>query len=164
MPSLKLKPITPPKLPTGREYAQAIEKAIYKTANLVQSDLQSTTRTWKHKPAFFITVSTQGADYVIAAGTNDKIYGYVDAGTKPHVIKPKRSKYLRFSSGYRAKTRVGIIGSQEGGSFGGDVYRQSVRHPGFPGRKFIVSIQKRRQKTLEQETSQAVAKVARRQQ
>jgi len=164
MPNLRLEAIAPKNLPTGHEYAQVIEKSVQKTGNLIQRDLQATTRTWKHKPGFTVSVISSGGEYSVVAGTDDKIYGFVDAGTKPHIIKAKRSKYLRFAGGYRAKTRVGIIGSQEGGPFGADTFRKSVHHPGFPGRKFIITIQKRRQKTIEQETSQAVAKVARKQQ
>jgi hypothetical protein len=140
---------------------KALEQSVYKTAALVQRDMLSTTRTWEHKPRFDITVTRDKGDYIVTAGTDDKIYGWVDAGTKAHVIKAKRSKYLAFSSGYTAKTRVGIIGSREGGAFGETQFREQVRHPGFPGRKFIQNIQRRRQKTIEQEGSQSVAKVNR---
>lgn len=163
MPKLQIKAITPKHLPGSKEYAKVIKQAAMKTARLVQRDLESTTRTWDHKPTFTIAVTQTGADYEVSAGTDDKIYGYVDAGTRPHVIRAKRSKYLSFSSGYRAKTRVGIIGSQPGGPFGDPVLAQEVQHPGFPGRKFTQRIKQRRQKTAEQEIAQAVAKVARKQ-
>jgi hypothetical protein len=99
--------------------------------------------------------------YRVTTGTNAKIYGFVDEGTKAHVILPKRSKYLAFSSGYKAKTRVGIIGSEPGGSFGESVFAAKVHHPGFPGRKFTITIGKRRQVTLNQEVSHAIALVNR---
>lgn len=162
MPSLKFQAIRPKALPDSKEYLDAFEKGAQKAAALVLSDLQATTKTWKHKPTFDVTITRDKGDYIIAAGTDDKIYGFVDAGTKAHIIRPKRSKYLRFQSGYRAKTRVGIIGSIEGGAFGNDVYTNTfVLHPGFPGRKFTITILKRRQKTAEQEISQNVAKVVR---
>lgn len=161
MPTIQFKAIKPGKLPTSQEYAAAMKKAVQKSADLTMRDLQATTRTWKHKPKFAIFVDENATGFMVSAGTNDAIYGYVDEGTKPHDIKPKRSKYLRFSSGYKAKTRVGIIGSQEGGSFGDSVFSQGVHHPGFPGRHFAVLIAKRRQKTIEQEIDQALAKVAR---
>ena len=140
---------------------KALEKSVYKTVSLAHRDLLSTVRTWEHKPKFDITVTRSGNEYSVAAGTDDKIYGFVDQGTKPHDIKPKRSQYLAFSSGYRAKTRVGIIGSREGGAFGDTVIASSVHHPGFPGRMFIQRIQKRRQVTMNQEGAQAVALVNR---
>lgn len=160
MVSLKIKALKTAALPTGDEYLAAIEKATYKSAGLLLRDLESTVRTWKHKPTFDVTITRQGGDYSVSAGTDDEIYGYVNDGTKPHVIRPKRSKYLRFSSGYKAKTRVGVIGSNDGGSFGGDVFSKGVYHPGFVGRKFAQKIQSRRQTTIAQEISAAIAKVA----
>jgi hypothetical protein len=127
----------------------------------VHRDFEATTRTWTHKPLFDVTITQQGEDYIVVAGTDDLIYLFVSEGTKPHVIAAKRSPYLVFQSGYRAKTRVGIIGSQEGGAFGDTLFRKSVKHPGSKARKFIAKIQARRQVTLTQEGNQAVAKVNR---
>lgn len=157
----KLTALKPGKMPTGEEYAKAMQDAVYKAAGLALKDLQSTVATWTTKPKFGIAIQKQGNDYIVTAGTSDMIYGYVNDGTPPHAIKPKRSKYLRFSSGYKAKTRVGIIGSNEGGSFGEDVFSKGVYHPGFIGRDFVGKIQKRRQVTTVQEISQAIAKVNR---
>lgn len=123
--------------------------------------MQSTTRTWEHKSKFDVIIAENAGDYLITAGTNDKIYGFVDAGTRPHIIRAKRSPYLAFSSGYKAKTRVGVIGSNAGGAFGSPVFANPVFHPGFPGRMFIQKIQSRRQTTIQQEVSQAIAKVNR---
>lgn len=141
-----------------------MEQAVLKSARLVERDFKATTRTWDHKPQFVTQVAQQGGDYTVASGTDSAIYNYVDAGTKPHEIRAKRSKYLAFQSGYRAKTRVGIIGSQEGGSFGDTQFAQVVQHPGTKARRFTITIQQRRQKTIEQEVSQAIAKVNRKQQ
>lgn len=160
MPNIRLTPILP-KLPKASEFRQAFEKAALKTAHLVERDLKSTTRTWTHQPKFSVNVLPIDNPYTIIAGTDDDIYGYVDAGTRPHTIRPKRSKYLRFYSGYRSKTRVNIIGSREGGSSGEAVFRQEVHHPGFAGRNFLAQIARRRQTTLEQEVSQNTAKVMR---
>lgn len=161
MPSIRLEAIKPGKLPTAQEYATAMKKAVQKSADLTRKDLEATTQTWKHKPKFAVVVEENATAFAVFAGTNDAVYGYVDEGTRPHDIKPKRSKYLRFSSGYRSKSRVGIIGSREGGSFGDNVFSQGVHHPGTAARGFTILIAKRRQKTLEQEIDQALAKVAR---
>lgn len=163
MPSLKLAAITPKNVPQAKEYLRAIEQAYRKTTNLTQRDLQSTVKTWDHDVDFVVVEDRSGGDYELTAGTDDKIYGYVNDGTKPHVITPKKSRFLSFRGGYSAKTRVGVIGSRAGGASGAKVVARSVKHPGFPGRNFIAVIRKRRQKTLEQETSQNIAKVARKQ-
>lgn len=140
---------------------RAIEKAVQKSAALVLRDLEATTRTWDHKPAFDVTITHTANDYVITAGTDDLIYKFVEGGTKAHPIEPVRSRYLRFQTGYRRKTRIGIIGSWPGGPTGPFTYRQRVFHPGTKPRKFISKIQKRRQVTIQQEVSQAIAKVNR---
>lgn len=129
---------------------------------LAQQDYESTQRTWNHKAKFNLTEDRVGGNYRVTTGTNDvKPYIFVDKGTKAHDIKPKRSRYLVFSSGYTAKTRVGIIGSQPGGAFGDLRFATTVHHPGFPGRKFTRTIAKRRQVTLNQEVSHAIALVNR---
>lgn len=163
MVSFKLKAIQPKGLPTGEEYARAIEKSVQKSAGLVLKDLEATVRTWVHKPVFDVTITQERGDYGVVAGTDDAIWGYVNKGTKKHAIRPKRSKYLHFSSGYKAKTRPNIIGSVEGGAFGNDVFSKGVLHPGFVGRHFDKAIAKRRQITVQQEVRQAIAIVARKQ-
>lgn len=161
MPEIKLTITAPKNLPSGKDFAQAIQKAAQKTAKLAQRDLESTVRTWDSKPDFEIETSESEGDYTVAAGTDDPVYNYVDQGTKQHVIRPKRSRYLRFYSGYRPKGKTGVIGSQSGGASGNPVFSTIAQHPGFSGRKFTILIAKRRQKTLEQEVSQVIAKVAR---
>lgn len=163
MVNFKLTAIKPTKMPSGDEYAKAMQAAVLKSANLVQRDLQSTVATWSTKPKFSVTIEQSGGDYAVLATTDSDVYGYVDSGTRPHVIRPKRSRYLRFSSGYKVKTRPSIIGSQDGGSFGDDVFSRGVHHPGTKARQFTKVIATRRQKTTEQEISAAIAKVNRQQ-
>lgn len=159
MPSFKLQALPPPKMVSSAEHLKAIEKAVYKAAGLALRDLESTVRTWKHKPTFDVTITQQGDSYSVTAGTDDEIYGYVNNGTRPHAIRPKRSRYLKFGSGFRAKTRVGVIGSFQGGSFGNDIFSRGVQHPGFPGRKFTERIAQRRQVTTQQEIQHGIALV-----
>lgn len=148
-------------MPSTKEYQRAIEQAVDKTANLIHRDYRSTVATWEHKVTFTQTVDKRGGVFAIEVSTDDDIYGYVDRGTRPHVIRPKRARALRFRGGYRAKTRVGVIGSRQGGAFGATVHAMSVNHPGFPGRKFSETIRRRRRTTLQQEASQNIAKIAR---
>lgn len=163
MARIKFSAVVPGYLPTTDEYMKAIIGALDKTANLILQDFKKTTATWEHKPDFSLTPYLSKGNMARAIGTNSLIYHFVDHGTKAHRIEPKRSKYLAFQSGYRAKTRVGIIGSQEGGAFGDTVIAQGVDHPGFPGRKFVKTIGKRRQVTLQQEVSHSIALVNRKQ-
>lgn len=161
MPQLKLIPITPKHLPSTKQYMDAMFNGVQQTGSLIMRDMQSTVRTWNHKPSFYVVIHNSNGQYAVIAGTNNLIYLFVDAGTKAHPIKAKRSRYLRFQSGYRAKSRVGVIGSQEGGAYGAVQFAKEVKHPGFKGRKFIITIAKRRQVTMRQMTEQAIAKVNR---
>lgn len=164
MPSLAFKAITPKNIPSAKQYLDAIRKGEQKTAKLTQRDLESTVRTWKHKVDFEVTVSESGGDYTIAAGTDNLLYLWTDQGTRPHIIRPRRSAFLRFKVGGKPKTRPGFIGSGPGAP--GTDWRTAlfVLHPGTTARLFTKKIKERRQKTLEQETSQNIAKVARKQQ
>lgn len=161
MPQLKLKAITPQHLPSTAEYLKAMELGVQATGSLIMRDMQSTVRTWDHKPSFYVVIHNSKGDYSVIAGTDSLIYLFVDHGTKAHPIVAKRSKYLAFQGGYTAKTRVGVIGSNAGGSSGDMQFRQSVKHPGFKGREFIMRIAKRRQVTMRQMTEQNIAKVNR---
>ena len=93
-------------------------------------------------------------------GTNSKIYEYVDKGTKPHIIRPKRAQFLRFQTGYRAKTTPGIIGSSSGGRSGDIVYSQGVRHPGTKARKFSEIINKKYERKFKDEMHAAMRRAA----
>lgn len=160
--SIKFKAIKPDKkLVSAKEFNTVFEAAALKTANLTKRDLESTVRTWRHKPTFTVEVIRLRNSVVIVAGTDDPIYGYVDQGTRPHIIRPRRSRYLRFQVGGRPKTRAGVIGSQAGSA--GDSWRTEffVLHPGTAKRDFTGKIAERRQKTIEQETAQRLAKVLR---
>lgn len=165
MPKVSINAITPKNLTSSKEYAKVIKQAAMKTAKLVGRDYESTTRTWssKNKPTFDVIVAESDGDYLITAGTDSLLYKWTDEGTKPHIIRPRRSRFLRFRVGGRAKTTPNVIGSQAGSR--GDSWRTAdfVLHPGTRARNFTKRIQERRQKTAEQEISQAIAKVARKQ-
>ena len=91
-------------------------------------------------------------------GTENVILGYVDDGTRPHIIRPVRASRLRFKSGYNAKTKPHKIGSQAGGAFGDTVYAMQVRHPGSKAREFSPTIQKRRRKPFTRRMVKAMQK------
>lgn len=69
-----------------------------------------------------------------------KKFNYVDFGVKPHKIKAKRAKYLKFQTGYKRKTRKGRIRSRPGGPSGGVAYAKEIKHPGFEGAEITESI------------------------
>ena len=112
-------------------------------------------RTWRHQPDFQVIQEVTPTSIELLVGTDDKVYGYVDRGTRPHWIAPRKPGYpLRFRSGYKAKTVPGVLNSGPGGAFGGWVRAMRVWHPGTRARGFSRMIFQEigpmmRQKTLE---------------
>lgn len=129
--------IPPNVLPTSPQLMRALESGLDAAAKGVQEDFRKTTSSWQHKPAF--SVEKRTGERIVS--TNDEIYGYVDEGTRPHVIRPKRGKVLAFAGGaYRAKTSPRVIGSTGGGSSGATVFSRGVQHPGTKAREFEQAI------------------------
>lgn len=154
-----LEPITPEIEWTPQDVLRVIETTGNETLHAIEDDFKKTARTWRTKVDWIlIQLYPSGNSLTGASGTNNKIYGYVSQGTKPHVIKPKRSKYLRFLSGYRAKTIAGRIGSNAGGAYGTDVYAQTVNHPGTKAREFEETVAAKYQKVIEKRMQEALNK------
>lgn len=127
-------------------FTAAIVAAARKASHEIVLDYRETTRSWNHKPVFEVVINVN-PNIEILVGTDDEIYGYVDEGTKPHIIKPKRARALSFQWGgkgsYMAKTKPGVIGSQPGGPRGPMVSFKQVHHPGTKARGFSKAIDKK---------------------
>lgn len=137
---MKLIPITPKgDLFSLAAVARAITGTLIQTAQDAQKDLQSTTATWKRKVPFVITPIPDG----LQVSTDDEVYGYVDQGTPPHIIVPKRGKVLVFGPGARAKTTPRVIGSTAGAKGGAPVKVRVVHHPGTEAREFSETLQEK---------------------
>lgn len=131
---IKLKPIIPKgEVLDPRKLARAKKNALDGAAKGALIDYKVTTQTWQHKPDFVIE---RPSDNERIVGTNDTIYGYVEEGTKPHVITAKPGGVLAFGPGARAKTRPRVIGSGSGSKGGATVFRPRVQHPGTDAREF----------------------------
>jgi len=139
----------PDKLIDPKKLIRALRNGMADAAEDVVVDFETTTETWKHKPAFK-TTEISAAEWIIS--TDDAIWSMLDQGTKPHVIRPKRAKRLRFQWGgfgsYKAKTRPGYLGSNKGGIKGPIVYRKQVRHPGTVARKWTTAAEEKWNKEL----------------
>lgn len=124
-------------------HRHALELAYKAAAKLALDDYAKTTATWDHGVSFTATTSGDGIGQIV--GTDDRIYGYVDEGTRPHMIRPRKARRLKFATGYRAKTSPGVIGSRGGGASGPIAYARAVRHPGSAARNFTAIIRERSQ-------------------
>jgi len=116
---------------------KALGNALTGTAKAIKVDYGVTTQTWAKRPGFVIT---KFGPFSISVATDNEIYGYVDDGTRAHIISPKRAKVLAFGSTYRPKTSVRVIGSTGGGKGGDIVHAMVVHHPGTDAREFTETI------------------------
>ena len=143
---------------------EAFRQAIYDQANAVADemlkDFKATTATWEHEVAFEKIVSLKPSPVEVLVGTDDEIYTYVNEGTRPHVILPKKAKALAFPSGYVAKTKPRVIGSQAGGSYGPNVFAAGVLHPGTKAREFDAVIEKKWAKQFRKDMEKAMVQAA----
>lgn len=111
---------------------RAIENGLDGAAKNVLIDFKVTVQTWQQKPDFAISESPGER----TIGTDDEIYGYVNDGTRAHLIVAKTAAGLAFGSQFTPKTSVRVIGSSAG-SRGGPLRRpKAVRHPGTEAREF----------------------------
>lgn len=138
---LRLEVITPKgkRLLDAARMLAEIEKVRKETATDILNDYKKTTATWKHRVQWYST--RRGNDYHI--GTKDEIYGFVEGGTRPHEILPKRKggRLRFFRTGFRPKSRVGYIASYAGATANADLtYSKGVHHPGTKARKFSEKI------------------------
>ena len=120
-------------------------------------EFQGTTATWKHPVKFTIQRKSKGSADIV---TTDKIYGYVDQGTRPHIIKPKRPGYpLRFNTaGFRPKTAVRQLGSSAGSpAKPPEAHAMEVQHPGTDAREFTEVIANKSQARLKRRVDKVLA-------
>lgn len=115
-----------------------VKPALIKSHNLIVAD-------WKNKPIFqarkFISAE-RIAVTVFPTGPAAEIYGYVDQGTRPHLITPKNGPFLSFHTGYSPKTLAKPARTVGGGgtSSGPRVFAKVVHHPGSEAREFSKTI------------------------
>lgn len=144
-----------PNLANG-DIQQEMDRLLDRGASTTLTLLKSTTSTWNHKPAFQIDKEPNAR----VVGTDDRIYEIVsETGSRPHVIRPRNAKSLRFQTGYRAKTRKGVIGSTSGGASGSVVHSKSVNHPGFEPRELVKAVQEQMDITMERLVDEALRKL-----
>lgn len=143
MPSMKV--IVPKSLVVDpQKLARAVANGLDGAAKGATVDFKTTTATWQHTVSFE-TTEPDAARRVV--GTDDEIYGYVNAGTRPHVIVA-HGKALAFGVGGRPKSRPGYIGANAGSTGKGTVFRRMVNHPGTTARGFDTAIATKWQEQL----------------
>ncbi len=142
MPVVQFKAIKPKRL-KEKEMRLELLNGLRSVARKVDKDFQATTSTWENKPEFETIISLRGGRAEFLVGTNSEIFKFVDEGTKPHMIYPKKAKFLRFQGGYNAKTQPGVLGSGQSSYSGDTIFSRGVKHPGNKPRKFTEMITKK---------------------
>lgn len=120
----------------------AKEEALRQLAEEAKAEFEKTTETWENKPTFHVRHTA----HQVVVTTNDRVFGYVDAGTRPHVISSRGGGPLHFTVGGSAKTRPRVISSTQGSRGDTWVSAHIVRHPGTESREFSVIIGERIQR------------------
>ncbi|HRA66251.1 MAG TPA: hypothetical protein PL187_09545 [Caldilinea sp.] len=144
---IQLKPILPKrKILDVIAVERGIEDALNDAAAFAQELYEKTTATWETDVTFTIRKTKYGR----SIGTRSTIYTYVDRGTKPHDIRPKRADALAFQYGEarRAKTKPRVISSYKGSPGDQWARKQVVHHPGTEARGFTVEISERANQRL----------------
>lgn len=125
-----------------------LNKALDQTEKAIKKEFAKSVKDWG-TPVKFETFQKGVVpqkfvqDIALQIGTTNQIYRYVSDGTKPHVIRPKRAKVLRFRTGGKSKTTVGRIPSRKGSPGDNPVSAREVHHPGTKAREYEKRIAKK---------------------
>lgn len=146
-------------------FQQALVDEANRVAKDIKKDFEATVATWEdeNKPSFGSIVDTTGGEIslLVDVESNGEIYGYVNDGTKPHLIPKSGPGVLKISEGYRPKTSPGVIGSRSGGAGDRFIIRKTqVKHPGTEGRHFDKAIAKKWEKPFKKAMEQALSRAA----
>lgn len=141
-----------------------LKKVAQDTARVLKRDHERVVANWSHKVKFGYIYQVDKnliSANIYAYGANRHIWFFVNDGTKPHIIRPKRAKFLKFRTGYSPRTARGGFGGP-GTSSGPWVSAAQVRHPGSAARNFTADISKRAAPRFRRETEKAFRKAIRR--
>lgn len=142
----------------------AVGKGLDRTARDAQQKLDAVVATWDNKPAFEVYSRDTGYQQIreVSIYGNPKavrIWFYVDKGTKPHIIRPKKpGGMLRFSPGFAPKTAFRARFGGAGKSTGKPVFRRLVHHPGNKARDFSGVYREEAQKQMRVEIMRELSK------
>lgn len=151
-------------LQTDKDLRKELGKAAQEAGKILKRDHEKVVSQWNHKPKFGYVYRVSEIEIsanVYAYGANAKIFFWVNDGTKPHVIRPKRSKYLKFRTNYKPRTARGGFGGP-GRAEGGWVNAKQVNHPGIQARDFTKMIVSRARPRFNRLTESAFRKAIRR--
>jgi muconolactone delta-isomerase len=132
-----------------KDVALEIKKQHKKTVR----ELQRQTSYWKRPAVFDINDTEDGA----TISTDDPRYTWVDEGTRPHVIRPRNSRILRWLPGSSVRNEIArrnnMANRQDVAQF-----TPVVNHPGIRPRHFTDTVMARREKQIDKAISMVLEK------
>ena len=135
-----------PILPKGKpvDSESAFRTALAEEAKLAEKGLKLPASTWETQVEFETKNADTFSDMATKVFTTNEIYGFNDAGTKPHIISARRARTLRFfKTGFVSKTRPGRLQARAGRRANQDeVFPLDVAHPGTEARGFSKQVAK----------------------
>jgi hypothetical protein len=160
MPFISIKVSIPKEIVNVEKVRQAIIDAQNrKTKPALVQLFGQTVDGWKNRPEFRsrrVDTSSQLGIRVYPAGANADQYVLVNEGARPHIIRPRRARMLRFQPGYRAGTRPRSLHSSAFARSGQFVTAQMVHHPGFEAREFTQTIADEHESDFKSDMEQAI--------
>lgn len=130
-----------------KECEREIEYELRATGQEGVSHFNKVVRSWHHRPNFRAVADMSPALRTVRItpqGQHKNLWIWTDLGTKPHVIRAKNAPFLKFQSGYSARTApVAQFNTGTGQSSGAWVQTQEVDHPGTTARKFSETFMKK---------------------
>lgn len=148
---------------------EGFQLAVIETSEEARKEFEEATLKWKNKPKWIkrppkIRDRSVISYQVVAIGSDKviKVFGYVDKGTQPHIITPKKpGGMLVFNVGYSAKTLpVANANVGTGMSTGALVRTQLVHHPGTEPREFSGYFALQAEETLIRKIGEVIKKLS----
>jgi hypothetical protein len=156
------KPIRPERLKVDAVRMELLNN-MRKEGTAAKQELEKTVGGWKgEKPKFEVLIGLTRDDTTVVVGptgSDEAVnkWNWLNEGTKPHPIRAKRAKYLKYRLGYNAGTRPGTLQSR-GGYYVGSWWRRSrsVIHPGIEARGWTELVTQRRMPKFIKSTNEAL--------
>ena len=146
-------------------FKNAMRHALERVGRVAVKEFERTTATWEHKPEFKVSTHVTARlmpPISLEVWTEDKVYGYVSEGTRPHDIwagaytGKSNAKVLAFPSAFTPKTKPGSLQSGPGFKGGETVHVPYVHHPGTEARNFDALVTKEVQPKFKKEIEDAL--------
>ena len=156
MPGVKLTPIQPKKRPFGspQQLQKLVDAVLDEQVDEAKALVDKVTDTWSAKSKPTVTVRKSRSERTMTI--KGDIYRYVDEGTRAHIIKARKARFLRFNGSFSPKSRPGTMASYKGSKGGPVIHRRQVRHPGSQARGFTKKIGELQQRSFPKRFRQAL--------